>query len=151
MTAPTSLSLLPCRPRWAMGPALRQAPTVHWTVVVRAQPTEGAPPFGPGDPSFGSCWMGHVASLVLGLLRLVLAPHVAFAPASPRGATSFGRGSPSFGSCWMGHVASLVLGSLRIASPRPLRRGVRHFASLVRGFGMTVFIGAGLLFVRQEY
>ena len=64
----------------------------------------------------------------------------------------------------MGHFASLVLGSLRIASPRPLRRLVRHFASLVlglsrmghfaslgRGLYMTVFIGAGLSFVRQEY
>ena len=69
----------------------------------------------------------------------------------PEGAPPFGPGDPSFGSCWMGHVASLVLGSLRIASPRPLRRGVRHFASLVRGSGMTVFIGAGLLFSWQEY
>ncbi len=51
----------------------------------------------------------------------------------------------------MGHFASLVLGSLRIASPRPLRRLVRHFASLVLGLYMTVFIGAGLSFVRQEY
>ena len=51
----------------------------------------------------------------------------------------------------MGHFASLVLGSLRIASSRPLRRCVRHFASLVRGFGVPVFGGAGLSFARQEY
>ncbi len=28
----------PCRPRWASGPAARQAQTVHWTVCVRGSP-----------------------------------------------------------------------------------------------------------------
>ena len=33
MCSPTK----PCRPRWATGPALRQAQAVHWTPCVRAQ------------------------------------------------------------------------------------------------------------------
>ena len=45
---PLQAAAMPCRPRLASGQALRQAQTVHWTVCVRAQPTESPSGRAPG-------------------------------------------------------------------------------------------------------
>ena len=85
----------PCRPRRAIGPTLRQAQTVHWTVCVRAQRWTGpaaAPGFAPCANS--SCCRRHAGS---GLPRpcgtnvlLDIAEHLT-APGKAAGGQPLGR------------------------------------------------------------
>ncbi len=53
MTHPRSAFGAPCRPRRAVGPALRLAPTVHRTVNVPPKPPQGGAASGRSEPVRG--------------------------------------------------------------------------------------------------